>query len=171
MSKLILEFGSRIVRKILSASEKSCLSAQLTASSHKRRVSKKDIVAGWNVHWTVGQIKEALLICSSKMRKCDEVTVGTFTCTPSWISSCQLYGFCPTQNKLQSIIYGLLMGVQSSAPFWSYKLFFPIFHHDVMQQEFPYYTQIWKIQAITMFILSFIAWARKMFVINVSKTR
>lgn len=46
MSKQILEFGSRIDRKILSASEKSSLSTHVTASSHCRRVSRKDIVAG-----------------------------------------------------------------------------------------------------------------------------
>lgn len=46
MSKQILEFGSWIDRKILSASDKSSLSTQVTASSHCRRVFRKDIVAG-----------------------------------------------------------------------------------------------------------------------------
>lgn len=45
MLKQILEFGSWMSKKILSASVKSLLSTHVIASSHWRSVSKKDIVS------------------------------------------------------------------------------------------------------------------------------
>lgn len=83
MSKQILEFGSWMDRKILSASEKSCLSAQVAASSHWRSVSRKDMVAGLGNNELLAKFEEAFLICTSEVRKCDDsFNVSTFISAP-----------------------------------------------------------------------------------------
>lgn len=80
MLKQILELGSSIERKILSASDRSSLSTQVTASSHRRRVSTKDMAVRSPYTRQITNWRKRCKCCTDRNQEV-------------WINGCVIYSF------------------------------------------------------------------------------